>query len=35
MGRSHLLHRPGQDENWPTWYADYMTAEQAGTDLPA
>jgi catechol 2,3-dioxygenase-like lactoylglutathione lyase family enzyme len=33
-GRSHLLHRSGQDENWPAWYAAYMTAEQAGTDLP-
>jgi catechol 2,3-dioxygenase-like lactoylglutathione lyase family enzyme len=34
-GRSHLLHRSGQDENWPVWYAAYMVAEQAGTDLPA
>jgi catechol 2,3-dioxygenase-like lactoylglutathione lyase family enzyme len=33
-GRSHLLHRPGQDENWPAWYAACMLAEQAGTDLP-
>jgi catechol 2,3-dioxygenase-like lactoylglutathione lyase family enzyme len=33
-GRSHLLHRTGQDENWPAWYAAYMVAEQAGTDLP-
>ena len=33
-GRSHLLHRPGQDEDWPAWYAAYMAAEQAGTDLP-
>ena len=23
-----------RDENWPEWYAAYMTAEQAGTDLP-
>jgi catechol 2,3-dioxygenase-like lactoylglutathione lyase family enzyme len=22
------------DENWPDWYAAYMVAEQAGTDLP-
>ena len=22
-------------EDWPTWYASYMAAEQAGTDLPA
>ena len=33
-GRSHLLHRSGHDENWPAWYASYMVAEQAGTDLP-
>jgi catechol 2,3-dioxygenase-like lactoylglutathione lyase family enzyme len=33
-GRSHLFHRSGQDDNWPTWYASYMVAEQAGTDLP-
>jgi catechol 2,3-dioxygenase-like lactoylglutathione lyase family enzyme len=33
-GRPHLLHRPGQDEDWPAWYAVYMAAEQAGTDLP-
>jgi catechol 2,3-dioxygenase-like lactoylglutathione lyase family enzyme len=34
-GRSHLLHRQGQDEDWPAWYAAYLAAEQAGTDLPA
>jgi catechol 2,3-dioxygenase-like lactoylglutathione lyase family enzyme len=34
-GLSHLLHRSGQDENWPAWYAAYMVAEQAGTDTPA
>jgi catechol 2,3-dioxygenase-like lactoylglutathione lyase family enzyme len=34
-GRSHLLHRSGENEDWPTWYAAYMVAEQAGTDLPA
>jgi hypothetical protein len=22
------------DANWPDWYAQYMVAEQAGTDLP-
>jgi len=22
------------DENWPDWYADYMVAEAAGTELP-
>jgi catechol 2,3-dioxygenase-like lactoylglutathione lyase family enzyme len=34
-GRSHLFHRSGQDESWPAWYAAYMVAEQAGTDMPA
>ena len=24
-----------RDENWPEWYAAYMVAEQAGTELPA
>jgi catechol 2,3-dioxygenase-like lactoylglutathione lyase family enzyme len=33
-GRSHLFHRSGHDESWPTWYAAYMAAEQAGTELP-
>jgi catechol 2,3-dioxygenase-like lactoylglutathione lyase family enzyme len=23
-----------RDENWPNWYAAYMAAEQAGTELP-
>ena len=31
---AHREHRSGQDEDWPTWYAAYMVAEQAGTDLP-
>jgi hypothetical protein len=22
------------DENWPDWYAAYMVAEHAGTELP-
>src|SRR5262249_41711437 len=35
MGRSHLFHRPSQDDDWPAWYAAHMAAEQAGTDLPA
>jgi len=27
--------RTGQrDANWPDWYANYMVAEQAGTELP-
>ena len=24
----------GADANWPDWYASYMVAEQAGTELP-
>jgi hypothetical protein len=35
MGRPHLFHRSGEDDNWPAWYADYLVAEQAGTDMPA
>ena len=28
--------RIGQrDENWPDWYASYMMADQAGTELPS
>lgn len=34
-GQSHHFHRSGQDENWSAWYAAYMVAEQAGTDMPA
>ena len=34
-GRPHLLHRADHDEDWPAWYASYMVAEQAGTDLPS
>ena len=34
-GRSHLFHRSDQDDNWPAWYASYIAAEQAGTDLPS
>jgi hypothetical protein len=27
--------RNGQrDTNWPEWYAAYLAAEQAGTELP-
>jgi catechol 2,3-dioxygenase-like lactoylglutathione lyase family enzyme len=33
-GRTHLLHRSGRDEDYSAWYAAYMVAEQAGTDLP-
>src|SRR5213080_4076229 len=31
---AHQEHESGQDEDWPNWYAAYMVAEQAGTDLP-
>jgi catechol 2,3-dioxygenase-like lactoylglutathione lyase family enzyme len=40
MHRASVAHgehekRTGEaDENWPAWYASYMVAEQAGTDLP-
>jgi catechol 2,3-dioxygenase-like lactoylglutathione lyase family enzyme len=34
-GGPHLLHRSRHDEDWPAWYASYMVAEQAGTDLPS
>jgi catechol 2,3-dioxygenase-like lactoylglutathione lyase family enzyme len=27
--------RTGQTDDWPTWYAAYMVAEQAGTDPPS
>ena len=32
---SHLFHRADHDDNWSAWYASYMVAEQAGTDLPS
>jgi catechol 2,3-dioxygenase-like lactoylglutathione lyase family enzyme len=35
---AHAEHekRTGEaDANWPTWYAEYMVAEQTGTDLPS
>jgi len=34
-GQSDLLDPSSEDETWPAWYASYMVAEQAGTDLPA
>jgi len=40
MRRAEAAHgehekRTGQaDPNWPDWYAEYMVAEQAGTELP-
>jgi catechol 2,3-dioxygenase-like lactoylglutathione lyase family enzyme len=41
MRRAEAAHgehekRTGErDENWPDWYAAYMAAEQAGTELPS
>jgi catechol 2,3-dioxygenase-like lactoylglutathione lyase family enzyme len=32
--RTGRLHSD-EDENWPAWYAAYMVAEQAGTELPS
>lgn len=32
---AHREHESGQGEDWPAWYASYMVAEQAGTDLPS
>jgi catechol 2,3-dioxygenase-like lactoylglutathione lyase family enzyme len=31
----HEKRAGGGDEDWPAWYASYLVAEQAGTDLPA
>ena len=31
---AHRKHPSGQDDDWSAWYAAYMVAEQAGTDLP-
>jgi len=30
----HEKRTGGRDENWPDWYAAYMVAEHAGTELP-
>jgi catechol 2,3-dioxygenase-like lactoylglutathione lyase family enzyme len=30
----HEARTGARDENWPDWYAAYMIAEQAGTELP-
>ena len=32
---AHHEHEGRTDEDWPAWYAGYMMAEQAGTDLPS
>jgi catechol 2,3-dioxygenase-like lactoylglutathione lyase family enzyme len=34
-GRSHLFHCSDHDQSWLAWYAGYMVAEQAGTELPS
>ncbi|MBV6757855.1 glyoxalase [Rhodococcus opacus] len=30
----HEKRTGAEDPNWPLWYAAYMVAEQAGTELP-
>ena len=30
----HEQRTGARDANWPAWYAEYMAAEQAGTELP-
>ena len=41
LRRAELAHgehekRTGEaDPNWPDWYAEYIVAEQAGTELPS
>jgi hypothetical protein len=30
----HEKHTGQRDANWADWYAAYMAAEQAGTELP-
>jgi catechol 2,3-dioxygenase-like lactoylglutathione lyase family enzyme len=35
LRRAEAAHqRSGEDEDWSSWYAAYMVAEQAGTDRP-
>jgi catechol 2,3-dioxygenase-like lactoylglutathione lyase family enzyme len=36
LRRAEAAHRErsGQDEDWPAWYAAFLVAEQAATDLP-
>jgi catechol 2,3-dioxygenase-like lactoylglutathione lyase family enzyme len=36
LRRAEAAHRAREkhDEDWPAWYAAYMAAEQAGTELP-
>ena len=31
----HEARTGGADPNWPDWYAEYLVAEQAGTELPS
>jgi catechol 2,3-dioxygenase-like lactoylglutathione lyase family enzyme len=40
LRRAEAAHREheadsGEPDDWPAWYAAYMVAEQAGTDLPS
>ena len=34
-GKAHPLQQSDQDDDWHAWFASYMAAEQAGTDLPS
>jgi catechol 2,3-dioxygenase-like lactoylglutathione lyase family enzyme len=34
LRRAEAAHGEQRDEDWAAWYASYMVAEQAGTDLP-
>ena len=34
-GKAHLFHHSDHEGNLLAWYASYMVAEQAGTDLPS
>jgi hypothetical protein len=31
----HEARTGAEDPNWPDWYAEYIVAEQAGTELPS
>jgi catechol 2,3-dioxygenase-like lactoylglutathione lyase family enzyme len=34
LRRAEAAHGEQRDDDWAAWYASYMVAEQAGTDLP-
>jgi len=35
LRRAEAAHGEQRDDDWAAWYASYMVAERAGTDLPA